>query len=116
MRILEFPCYSEFAQSFPGTVPFSEAIGFIINIDDEKDVVMAFYVTAHELAHQWFGMQIEAANVQGQLMLLETLSQYAAIMVLKQKYSEEKVQQFLALQKDKYREGKRNEGDQEPSL
>jgi aminopeptidase N len=116
MRILEFPRYAEFAQSFPGTVPFSEAIGFILNIDDEKDVDMAFYVTAHELAHQWFGMQVEAANVQGRNMILETLSQYAATMVLKQKYSEEKVEQFLELQKDKYIEGKRNEGDQEPSL
>ena len=116
MRILEFPRYAEFAQSFPGTVPFSEAIGFILDIDDEKDVDMAFYVTAHELAHQWFGMQIEAANVKGQLMLLETLSQYAAIMVLKQQYSEEKVQQFLEIQKDRYIEGQRNEGKQEPSL
>ena len=116
MRIVEFPRYAEFAQSFPGTVPFSEAIGFILDIDDEKDVDMAFYVTAHELAHQWFGMQIEAANVKGQLMLLETLSQYAAIMVLKQKYSEEKVLQFLETQKDRYIQGQRNEGKQEPSL
>lgn len=116
MRILEFPRYAEFAQSFPGTVPFSEAIGFILNIDDEKDVDMAFYVTAHELAHQWFGMQVEAANVQGRNMILETVSQYAAIMVLKQKYSEEKVQQFLKLQKDKYIEGKRRESGKEPSL
>ena len=116
MRIVEFPRYAEFAQSFPGTVPFSEAIGFILNIDDEKDVDMAFYVTAHELAHQWFGMQVEAANVQGRNMILETVSQYAAIMVLKQKYSEEKVQQFLELQKDKYLEGKRRENGKEPSL
>jgi aminopeptidase N len=116
MRIVEFPRYAEFAQSFPGTVPFSEAIGFILDIDDEKDVDMAFYVTAHELAHQWFGMQIEAANVKGQLMLLETLSQYAAIMVLKQKYSEEKVLQFLEIQKDRYLQGQRNESKEEPSL
>ncbi|MGK0413569.1 MAG: ABC-2 type transport system permease protein [Polaribacter sp.] len=116
MRIAEFPRYAKFAQSFPGTVPFSEAIGFVLNIDDEKDVDMAFYVTAHELAHQWFGMQVEAANVQGQLMILETLSQYAAIMVLKQEYSEEKAEQFLELQKDKYLEGKQRESKEEPSL
>ncbi len=116
MRILEFPRYAEFAQSFPGTVPFSEAIGFVLDIDDDKDVDMAFYITAHEMAHQWFGMQVEAANVQGQLMILETLSQYAAIMVLKQEYSEEKVHQFLELQRDRYKEGKRRNGEQEPSL
>ena len=85
-------------------------------IDDEEDVDMAFYVTAHELAHQWFGMQVEAANVQGQLFILETLSQYAALMVLKQQYSEEKVQQFLELQVEKYKEGKRIQKGQEPSL
>ena len=116
LRIIEFPRYAEFAQAFPGTVPFSESIGFVLDIDDEVDVDMAFYVTAHELAHQWFGMQVEAANVQGRLMILETLSQYAAIMALKQQYSEEKVQQFLDLQQDKYLEGQRREGEQEPSL
>ncbi len=116
VRILEFPRYAEFAQSFPGTIPFSEAIGFVLDIDDEENVDMAFYVTAHEVAHQWFGMQVEAANVQGRLMILETLSQYAAIMVLKQKYSEEKVQQFLELQKDKYLDGKRRESGKEPPL
>jgi len=116
MRIMEFPRYAQFAQSFPGTVPFSEAIGFVLDIDDAKDVDMTFYVTAHELAHQWFGMQVEAANVQGQHLILETLSQYAAIMVLKQHYSEEKVQQFLQLQKDKYADGKRRESGQEQAL
>lgn len=116
LRIMEFPRYATFAQSFPGTIPFSESIGFVLDIDDEKDVDMAFYVTAHEVAHQWFAMQVEAANVQGQLMVLETLSQYAAIMVLKQHYSEEKVQQFLALQMNKYKEGIQQESKEEPSL
>ena len=116
MRILEFPRYVEFAQSFPGTVPFSEAIGFVLDIDDKKDVDMAFYVTAHELAHQWFLMQVEAANVQGQHLILESLSQYAAIMVLKKHYSEEKVQQFLNTHKGKYLAEKSRESEKEPSL
>ena len=95
LRIMEFPRYAQFAQSFPGTVPFSESIGFVLDIDDETDVDMAFYVTAHEIAHQWFAMQVEAANVKGQYFILETLSQYAAMMVLKAHYPKEKVQQFL---------------------
>lgn len=104
LRIVEFPRYRTFAQSLPGIIPFSEAIGFVMDIDDKKDVDMAFYITAHEVAHQWWGLQLEAANVQGQNMILETLSQYAAIMVLKEKYSDEKVQQFLKLQLDEYTE------------
>ncbi len=116
LRIMEFPRYAEFAQSFPGTIPFSESIGFILDIDDEKDIDMAFYVTAHEVAHQWFGLQVEAANVQGQHFILESLSQFAAIMVLKQHFPDKKVQQFLELQEEKYREGQRKEASQEPAL
>ena len=116
LRIMEFPRYAQFAQSFPGTIPFSEAIGFVLEIDDETDVDMAFYITAHEIAHQWFGMQVEASNVKGRLFILETLSQYAAMMVLKEHYPKEKVQQFLALQLEKYEEGKRRESGEEPTL
>lgn len=104
LRIVEFPRYRTFAQSLPGIIPFSEAIGFIMDIDDEKDVDMAFYITAHEVAHQWWGLQLEAANVQGQNMILETLAQYSAMMVLKEKYNDEKIQQFLKLQWDDYTE------------
>ncbi|WP_378173881.1 M1 family aminopeptidase [Aquimarina sp. SS2-1] len=116
LRIMEFPRYATFAQSFPNTIPFSESIGFVLDIDDKKDVDMVFYVTAHEVAHQWFGMQVEAANVKGRHMILETLSQYAALMVLKKHYSEEKVLQFLEFQKDVYNKDKRKSIIKEPSL
>lgn len=102
LRIVEFPRYRTFAQSLPGIIPFSEAIGFVMDIDDKKDVDMAFYITAHEVAHQWWGLQLEAANVQGQNMILETLAQYSAIMVLKEKYPDEKLQLFLKFQLDEY--------------
>ncbi|AZJ37051.1 M1 family aminopeptidase [Tenacibaculum singaporense] len=116
LRIMEFPRYAEFAQSFPGTIPFSEAIGFVLDIDDEKDVDMAFYVTAHEVAHQWWGMQIEAANVQGKHMILETLAQYGALMVLKNNYPKEKVTQFLAYQEETYNRERKKTKTPEPSL
>ncbi|MBW1298988.1 ABC transporter permease/M1 family aminopeptidase [Aquimarina litoralis] len=115
LRIMEFPRYQEFAQSLPNTIPFSEGIGFVLDIDDLTDVDMAFYITAHEISHQWFGMQIEAANVQGRNFILETLSQYGALMVLKQKYPKEKVQQFLELQEELY-DQKRRRAISEPSL
>ena len=115
LRIMEFPRYAEFAQSFPNTIPFSEALGFVLDIDDTTDVDMAFYITAHEVAHQWFGMQIEAANVKGRNFVLETLAQYGALMVLKANFSNEKVTQFLDLQKETY-EKIRKRAISEPSL
>lgn len=102
VRIMEFPRYENFAQSFPNTIPFSEGMGFVLDIDDEQDVDMVFYITAHELAHQWWGLQVVAANVQGRSMVLESLAQYSAIMVLKQKYGLEKVHQFLKMEQEAY--------------
>ncbi len=115
LRIMEVPRYADYAQSLPNTIPFSEALGFVLDIDDTTDVDMAFYITAHEVAHQWFGMQVEAANVQGKNFVLETLAQYGALMVLKAHYPENKIQQFLALQQEIY-DTKRKRATHEPSL
>ena len=116
MRIMEYPRYRGHAQSLPGTVPYSEALGFILNIDDEKDVDMAFYVTAHELAHQWWGLQLVAANVEGRDMILESLAQYSALMVLKASYGDEKVEQFLRTQLKEYLSGRAAETKSERPL
>lgn len=116
MRIMEYPRYRGFAQSLPGTVPYSEALGFNLNINDDKDVDMAFYVTAHELAHQWWGLQVVAANVEGQDMILESLSQYSALMVMKAAKGNEKVEQFLQMQLKEYLKGRSAETKSEKPL
>lgn len=102
MRILEFPAYQEFAQSFPNTVPFSEGIGFMADNRDPKHIDYVYYVTAHEMAHQWWAHQVMGANVQGGAMLSETLSQYSALMVMKKEYGPEHMRRFLKYELDRY--------------
>jgi ABC-2 type transport system permease protein len=116
MRIMEYPRYRGYAQSLPGTVPFSEALGFILHIDDDKNVDMAFYITAHELAHQWWGLQVVAANVEGRDMILESLAQYSALMVMKAAYGDEKVEQFLRTQLKEYLSGRTADAKRERPL
>src|SRR5262249_21550114 len=103
-RILEFPRYATFAQSFPNTIPYSEAIGFIARVDDAdpNDVDFPYYVTAHEIAHQWWAHQVVGANVRGATMTSETLSQYTALMVMKKKYGKERMRRFLKFELDQY--------------
>ena len=115
MRILEFPRYASFAQSFANTVPFSESIGFILDID-EDDVDIAYYVTAHEMAHQWWGHQVCEAQVKGSAMLSETMSQYSALMVMKEKYPQEMMQKFLRYELDSYLGGRARESKKEQPL
>ena len=102
-RIIEFPRYQRFAQAFPNTIPFSESIGFIARLDDDPDAIdYVYYVTAHEIAHQWWAHQVIGGNVQGATMLSETMAQYSALMVMEQKYGKEKMRRFLKYELDNY--------------
>ena len=118
VRILEFPRYAQFAQSFPNTIPYSESIGFIARVrnDDPKDIDYPFYVTAHEVAHQWWAHQVIGANVQGATMLSESLSQYSALMVMEKEYGRDKMKRFLAYELDRYLRGRGDERKKELPL
>jgi ABC-2 type transport system permease protein len=118
VRILEFPRYAAFAQSFPNTIPYSEAIGFIADVDedDEEDIDYPFYVTAHEVAHQWWAHQVIGGRVQGSTVLSETLSQYSALMVMEHEYGSEKMKRFLAYEMDQYLSGRSFETKKELPL
>ena len=110
-RILEFPAYETFAESFPNTIPFSEGIGFIANLQDPKYIDYVFYVTAHELAHQWWGHQLVGRRAQGETLLVETLAQYSALMVMEHEYGPGQMRRFLKYELDNYlknRGGKRS--------
>jgi hypothetical protein len=116
MRIMEFPRYATFAQSFANTVPFSEGIGFILNIKEGEDVDIPYYVTCHEMGHQWWGHQVMEANVKGSAMLSETLSQYSALMVMKHHYPAEQMKKFLEHELDRYLTGRAREEKKENPL
>ncbi len=109
VRILEFPNYARFAQSFANTIPYSEAIGFIADLRDKDDIDYVFYVTAHEMAHQWWGHQVIGANMQGSTVLMESLSQYFALMVMEKEYGREKMRRFLKYELDGYLRGRGGE-------
>lgn len=98
LRILEFPAYESFAQSFANTVPYSERIGFIQNYDEQRSdemIDLVTYVTAHEVAHQWWAHQIIGAYKQGMTLLSETLAQYSALLVMEALYGPEQIRKFL---------------------
>jgi ABC-2 type transport system permease protein len=121
VRILEFPRFSRqggFAESFPNTVPFNEAIGFTAKVDDRdpSDIDYPYFVTAHEVAHQWWAHQEVPANVQGAEFVTESLAEYSALMVLKQKYGDARMHRFLKYELDRYLQGRGTEQKQEQPL
>jgi aminopeptidase N len=116
MRVLEFPGYERFAESFANTVPFSESIGFIADLRDPESIDYVYYVTAHEVGHQWWAHQVIGALVQGVTMLDETFAQYSALMVQEQEYGAAKMRKFLKYELDRYLRGRAGEVVEEMPL
>ncbi len=119
-RILEFPTYATFAQSFANTVPYSEGIGFIQNYaavkKDPDKIDLVTYVTAHELGHQWWAHQIIGADMQGMTMLSETFAQYSAMLVMERMYGPDHVRKFLKYALDQYLRSRGSEAVEELPL
>lgn len=116
MRILEFPRYAGFAQSFANTVPYSESIGFLADVDDKKDVDFVLYVTAHEVAHQWWGHQVVPAYTQGATAVIESMAQYSALMTMEKTLGKDKIKKFLRLEMNRYLKGRSAEIQKEMPL
>ncbi|MES2761858.1 MAG: M1 family aminopeptidase [Bacteroidota bacterium] len=115
VRILEFPRYATFAQSFPNTIPYSESIGFIADVDatDPLSIDYPFYVTAHEVGHQWWAHQVIGADVQGATLMSESMAEYSALMVMEKEYGKEMMHKFLKDALDKYLTGRATEKKRE---
>ncbi len=118
LRIVEFPGYATFAESFSSTIPFSESIGFIAEVEKGRPDAIDYplYVTAHEVAHHWWGHQVLSADAQGMTVLVETLAQYSSLMVMKHAYGPQVMRRFLRYELDRYLSGRSAERKKELPL
>lgn len=116
MRILEFPRYQSFAQSFPNTVPFSESIGWVGDFSDPEDLDYVYTITSHEVAHQWWGHQITPSATRGSNQISESMAEYSSLMVMKKEYGIDAMQKFLKRELDSYLRGRANESKFEKTL
>ncbi|MCI4671794.1 MAG: hypothetical protein MRZ79_26870 [Bacteroidia bacterium] len=116
-RIIEFPRYAKFAASYPGTMPYSEAFGFIMNLQDTSKNNVIDWVVAHEMAHQWWAHQVIGADMQGAKMLSESFAEYSSLMTLKSITDNPmKIRQFLTYNHDGYLKGRGGERGKELPL
>jgi ABC-2 type transport system permease protein len=82
LKLSEFPANATYAQGFPTNITFSEGIGFLTRSDPK--VRIAFFVTAHESAHQWWGNLICPGKGPGGDLLSEGTSHFSTMMLLEQ--------------------------------
>ncbi|UOR04567.1 hypothetical protein MUN82_16660 [Hymenobacter aerilatus] len=116
VRVLEFPRYKAFAQSFPNTISTSESAGFVEDLRDKNRPDMVYFITNHELGHQWWGHQVVGGNVQGSSMLSESLAEYSALMTCKHAFTGAQMQRIMRGELDRYLKGRRDERKKELPL
>ncbi|WP_423148578.1 M1 family aminopeptidase [Rubrolithibacter danxiaensis] len=69
----------------------------LMNPDDGPNGFdLPYYILAHEVAHQWWGIaRLTPANVEGAGVLIEGLAVYSGMQVLEKTYGEGHLQQYV---------------------
>lgn len=108
-RVIERPGYGGGANSAAGTIGYSENVGFTMDLRDAKQTDFLAFVTAHELAHQYWFHQLMPADMEGAELMTEGLAQYSALMVMKHRYTAEQLRLLLKYELNIYLQGRRQE-------
>lgn len=112
---VEYPRYAAHAVSFPGMIAYPE-LGFIENYEEEVALDRLGRVTTHEVAHQWWGGQLQTDPVQGSTVLTESLAEFVSLMYLKHNGSINEVATHLKASRQSYLRLRGAENDQENPL
>jgi hypothetical protein len=112
LKLSEFAGLADYAQGFPTNITFSESVGFKTLSDEESNV--AYYITAHEAGHQWWGNMLVPGAGPGGNILSEALANYAAIRLVEKELG---VRQRIGLMKKmEFRYVFSRRGDDEQAL
>ena len=102
IRFVSYPGHEFGNHASPINITAGEAF-FLMNPDKDKrkfDLVSA--VVAHEVAHQWWGNQVDPAHAEGAGLLSESLAWYSAMGVLEDKYGSKYLKRLLSFLREEY--------------
>jgi len=104
LRLSEFPGLAGYAQGHPTNITFSESIGFLTRSTPEAQV--AFLVTAHEAAHQWWGNLLMPGKGPGGNILSEGMAHYSTALLIGEMQGDRDRREFLMRIEEQYGDGR----------
>ncbi|MCP3143693.1 ABC transporter permease/M1 family aminopeptidase [Pyxidicoccus xibeiensis] len=117
LRIVEVPSYASFgALALPNTIYFPEHRGFLADPRNPEDIDLVTRRIAHEVAHQWWGHQVDPVDGAGATTLNESLAKYSEQLVMRAAYGEAPLRRLLGYELDRYLTGRTGEQTEEPPL
>ncbi|HYH56520.1 MAG TPA: M1 family aminopeptidase, partial [Anseongella sp.] len=79
-----------------GIIYYGEQYSLMNPDDGPEGFDLPYYILAHEVAHQWWGMaRLTPANVEGAGVLIEGLAVYAGMQVLEKSYGDGHLRQYV---------------------
>jgi hypothetical protein len=100
LRMVEYPAAGGSVHAEAATIWYQELFSLFDTARDPRRIDLPFAVTAHEVAHQWWGSQ--GARVEGIALLSESLAWYSAMGVVEQEYGTEHLARLLAFMRESY--------------
>lgn len=100
LKLSEFPAIASGAMGFPTNITFSERVGFLTRSDPRAN--LAFNVTAHEAAHQWWGNMVAPGKGPGGALLAEGGADFSTLLLFEQVKGLHARIAFARLGEDKY--------------
>ncbi|MFV3126601.1 ABC transporter permease/M1 family aminopeptidase [Niveispirillum sp. KHB5.9] len=97
-KIFEYPRYSTRVHAMAGAVSYNEAAGFTLAFQPGQTDI----VTAHELAHMWWGGQVRSPRLEGQQVINEGLATFASFMLIEHMQGREAALPYVAVTRDQY--------------
>jgi hypothetical protein len=109
LKVSEFPALATYAQGFPTNITFSEGIGFLTKSDPKTN--LAFLVTAHESAHQWWGNMLQPGRGPGGNILSEGMAHFSTALLIQQAKGERDGIEFRKRIESRYGENRQSDAE-----
>ncbi len=109
LKITEFPALSTYAQGFPTNISFSEDIGFLTK--SEPRTQLAYMVSAHEIAHQWWGNMLQPGRGPGANLLSEGMAHFSTMLLIEQEKGARAALEIRQRFETRWEEGRRADAE-----
>jgi hypothetical protein len=109
LRLSEFAGLATYAQGSPGNITFSEGIGFLTRSEPKANA--AFWITAHESAHQWWPNMAMVGDGPGGDVLSEGMAHFSTILLTEQVKGEQQRIAFCKQIEDRYGNVRRRDSE-----
>lgn len=110
LRLTEFPGHAALAQGFPTNISCSESMGFLTRSDERSQ--LAWVVTAHEAAHQWWGSSLVPGEGSSGAVLSEGMAHAAVLLLLESEQGPRARMEFARRIESLYARGRRVDFEQ----